>query len=78
MLNEKTLKDLAEGESALIKKVCNTDHMRRRLFDLGFAPESMVSCALTAPLGDPKAYVIKGTVIALREEDSSLILVKSL
>jgi len=42
---------------------------------LGFAPKSSVTCAFSAPMGDPKAYVIKGTVIALREEDSSLILV---
>ena len=51
--------------------------MRRRLFDLGFAPESPVSCVFKAPMGDPKAFVIKGTVIALREEDSSLILLKT-
>ena len=74
-MKEKTLNDLSSGESAVIKRVYNSDNMRRRLFDLGFAPKSKVYCAFSAPLGDPKAFVIKGAVIALREEDSSLILV---
>jgi len=74
-LNKITLKDLPVGKNAVIRKLCNSEDMRRRLFDLGFAPKSSVTCAFSAPMGDPKAYVIKGTVIALREEDSSLILV---
>lgn len=75
-MSKKTLYDLSDGEKAIISKVCNPKDMRRRLFDLGFAPESQVCCAFDAPLGDPKAFVIKGTVIALRKEDSSLILIK--
>lgn len=73
---KKTLYDLPCGENAIIKTLCNPKDMRRRLFDLGFVPESRVFCAFASPLGDPKAFVIKGTVIALREEDSSLILVE--
>lgn len=67
------LYDLNPGESAIIAGLDNCDGMRRRLIDLGFAPQSKVSCVLKAPLGDPKAFMIKNTIIALREEDSKNI-----
>ena len=71
------MNDLSPGEWAVIKELKNKGDMRRRLNDLGFAEKSEVCCTLTAPLGDPKAYYIKGTVIALREDDSSLITVQT-
>ena len=69
-MNEIKLCDLSPGKSGIIKGLKNTGDMRRRLIDLGFADKSEVSCVLSAPLGDPKAFLIKNTVIALREEDS--------
>ncbi|MBR3933030.1 MAG: ferrous iron transport protein A [Clostridia bacterium] len=77
-MKEKSLNDLLQGETAIIKKLYNKGTMRRRLIDLGFAPQSVVGCAFCAPLGDPKAFIIKNTIIALREEDSSLIKVSIL
>ena len=61
------------GQSARICELKNIGTMRRRLIDLGFAKGSEVCCIGVAPLGDPKAYLIKGAVIALREEDSNKI-----
>lgn len=46
---------------------------RRRLLDLGFLPGTSVSATFANPGGDPKAYVIRDTVIALREEQASCI-----
>ncbi len=67
------LSSLKIGESGIIDSLENKGMMRRRLIDLGFAKGSETACVGVAPLGDPKAYLIKGTVIALREEDSSKI-----
>ena len=67
------LSSLKIGESGIIDSLENRGMMRRRLIDLGFAKGSEAACVGVAPLGDPKAYLIKGTVIALREEDSSKI-----
>lgn len=47
--------------------------MRRRLGDLGFVEGSTIEYAGKSPLGDPMAFRIKGTVIALRREESDLI-----
>ncbi len=67
------LSSLNPGESAVIKSLENSGTIRRRLMDLGFADGSTATCVGVAPFGDPKAYLIKNTIIALREEDSSLI-----
>lgn len=49
---------------------------RRRLLDLGFVKGASVSIDLLNPLGDPKAFLIKGTSIALRQNQASKILIK--
>lgn len=64
---------LKPGECGIIERLDNKGSMRRRLMDLGFAKGSEAACIGVAPLGDPRAYLIKETVIALREEDSDLI-----
>ena len=43
---------------------------RRRLQELGFVPGAQVECVGTSPLGDPRAYQLRGTVIALRRRDA--------
>ncbi len=64
---------LPPGASAEIVSVRHDDVMTQRLFDLGFAPESRVDCLFRSASGDPTAYRIRGTVIALRRDDSRRI-----
>jgi DtxR family Mn-dependent transcriptional regulator len=49
---------------------------RRRLLDLGFVKGAEVSIDLLNPLGEPKAFLIKGTSIALRNHQASKLLIK--
>lgn len=51
---------------------------RRRLLDLGLIPGTTVKAVLKSPLGDPTAYKIRGTIIALRSEETELIEVKKI
>ena len=46
---------------------------RRRLFDLGIIPGTEIGVELVNPGGDPTAYRIRGTVIALRSSQARLI-----
>lgn len=46
---------------------------RRRLLDLGFVSGTPVEVEMISPAGDPTAYRVRGTVIALRREQSGLI-----
>jgi Fe2+ transport system protein FeoA len=46
---------------------------RRRLFDLGFTPGTEVECAFPSAFGEPRAYRVRGTLIALRPEQARRI-----
>lgn len=48
--------------------------MRRRLLDLGFVPGAVVEVMRKSPLGDPIAFRVSQTTIALRKEESSKII----
>jgi DtxR family transcriptional regulator, Mn-dependent transcriptional regulator len=46
---------------------------RRRLLDLGFVAGTEVAAEMVSPGGDPTAYRVRGTLIALRREQANLI-----
>lgn len=69
-----SLCDMKKGELALIKEIKTAGTLRQRLFDLGFVPGTKVKCVRVSPFGDPKAFFIRGSVIALRNLDSKTIL----
>ena len=48
--------------------------MRRRLLDLGFVKGAEIMVLQKSPLGDPVAYRVSETTVALRNEQSSKIL----
>ena len=51
-------------------------NIRRRLLDLGLVKGTQIIPVLKSPSGDPTAYEIRKTLIALRKEDSKLINLK--
>lgn len=57
------------GAEGIITSVADCA-ISERLSDLGFTPGAPVSCLFTAPSGNPRAYLIRGTVIALRNQDA--------
>ncbi len=52
--------------------------LRRRFLDLGIIEGTKIEVLFESALGDPIAYLIRGSIIAIREEDSSKIQVKAL
>lgn len=70
------LNQLKTGEAGRVIALNQFDHMRRRLQDIGFVHGTVVECIAKSPMGNPKAYLIKGAVIALRNEDSEQILIE--
>ncbi|MBA4537327.1 ferrous iron transport protein A [Bacillus aquiflavi] len=67
------LSDAEVGSRFLIKKIDIDGMMRRRLLDLGFVPGGEIIVLQKSPLGDPVAYRVSQTTIALRKEESSKI-----
>jgi DtxR family Mn-dependent transcriptional regulator len=67
--------DLAAGERARVVEIspaCRGPE-RRRLLDLGFVPGTLVEVELVSPAGDPTAYRLRGSVVALRREQARFI-----
>lgn len=67
---KKSLSELCPGERARVSELCTGGDMRRRLLDIGLIPETLVECVGQSPLGDPKAYLVRGKIIAIRCVDA--------
>lgn len=70
-----SLYDLPIGKSAIVNSIRAEGITRRRMLDLGLVPGTKVEALRVSPSGDPRAYKIRGAVIAFREEESTKILV---
>ena len=73
------LSELPSGAAAEIVALDPTfrGFARRRLLDLGFTPGARIRSELATFTGDPRAYRLRGTTIALRREQSDRVLVKA-
>lgn len=69
----RTLNQLSPGQSAQVAVVRLSGKLRQRLLDLGFIPGVCVTAVHISPLGDPVAYQVLDTVIALRRHDAAHI-----
>lgn len=76
--NVARLSSLKEHDTAKIIGISRESRgeSRRRLLDLGFVKGADIKIDLLNPLGEPHAYLIKGTSIALRKNQASKILIK--
>lgn len=68
-----TLDLLGGGQSAVIADVRGEGAMHARLRDLGFTENTPVTCLYASAFGDPRAYRVKDTVIALRRCDARCV-----
>ncbi len=70
------LRDLQPGQHAVVRALELQGSMRRRLCDIGMIEHTRLECLGVSPGGDPKAFLLRGAVIALRSADSGGILVE--
>ncbi len=73
-----SLNDLNVGQNAIVETLNSTGSMRRRLLDIGLVNNTKVECIGQSPSGDPKAFLIRGAVIAIRSEDCENVIVKNI
>lgn len=77
-MKELRLLELRPGQRAWVRSMTVTGGMRRRLRDIGLIEGTPVECLGVSPGGDPKAFLVRGIVIALRAADSGKIQVESM
>lgn len=69
------LSNISVGAACRIASIEVDGLLRRRILDLGILPGTKVECIRKGPSGDPTAYAVRGTTIALRKENTSKIYV---
>ena len=67
------LNEVPLGATCLIKSINNDIGIKRRFYDLGLIPKVEVTSLFKSPLGDTTAYLIKGSIIAIRREDAKKV-----
>lgn len=77
--DELRLSDLALAHDAEIVSLSPScqGFTRRRLLDLGFTPGTRLQPVLQTFAGDPRAYCLRGTTIALRRDQAHAIIVRA-
>jgi len=69
------LGDMLTAQVVALDEACQ-GFTRRRFLDLGLTPGAMVYPELSNSFGDPRAYRVRGTLIALRRDQANQILVQ--
>jgi ferrous iron transport protein A len=69
----KTLKDVAVGGTATVKKINGEGAIRRRIMDMGITKGIKVHVRKVAPLGDPLEITVRGYELSLRKADAESI-----
>ena len=69
----KTVRNIAVGETAKVKRLHGEGALKRRIMDMGITKGSQVYVRKVAPLGDPVEITIRGYELSLRKDDADCI-----
>ena len=69
----KTLRDVAIGSSAKVKKLHGEGAVKRRIMDMGITKGVEVTVQKVAPLGDPLEITVRGYQLSLRKADAEMV-----
>ena len=73
MLN---LNNISVGNFVKVEDLSSTGMLRERMLALGLTKGAKIEVIRKGPSGDPTVYDIRGAMIALRNEEASLISVE--
>ena len=69
----KTLKTVACGQTATVKRLHGGGPVKRRIMDMGITRGISVYVRKVAPLGDPVEVTVRGYELSLRKADAEMI-----
>lgn len=65
-----TLDKININTTAKIIDIDNNSKLKNRMQSLGITPNNYIKCEFKSPFNNPRAYLIKGCTIAIRNEDA--------
>ena len=74
-MNVIPLSDAPQGEVLYVNEIHSKGAIRRRFQDIGITEGPNIVSVIKSPLGDPCAYLVCGSLIAIRNNDAKNILV---
>ena len=73
----KTLREVAIGSSAKVKKLHGEGAVKRRIMDMGITKGVEVTVQKVAPLGDPLEVTVRGYQLSIRKADAEMVEVEA-
>jgi len=72
-MNKMSLDKLPINIVGKVNDIRCVEGIKRRLLDLGIIKGTKIEPVLLSPSGDPRAFSVRGTLIAIRKEDAKNI-----
>jgi ferrous iron transport protein A len=69
----KTLREVAIGETAKVKRLHGEGAVKRRIMDMGITKGVEIYVRKVAPLGDPLELTVRGYELSLRKDDAAMV-----
>ena len=70
---DKTLRDVAIGETATVRRLVGEGALKRHIMDMGITKGVEVFVRKVAPLGDPIEVTVRGYELSIRKADAEMI-----
>lgn len=69
-----TLFDLPQDGEGVVVKIQGEGKLKKRLAEMGLVRGTKVAARQTAPLGDPRLYVVAGFQLSLRKNEAQCVI----
>jgi len=69
----RTLRDVAVGETAKVRKIHGDGPVKRRIMDMGITKGVEIFVRKVAPLGDPMELNLRNYELSVRKADAEII-----
>lgn len=67
------LNNIEKQKDYIIKNIKASEDIKRRLYDIGLIKDTKIKLLYVSPTKNIKAYLIRDSIIAIRNKDASLI-----
>lgn len=74
-VQDRTLRDVAIGDTATVRRLTGEGALKRRIMDMGITKGTSVFVRKVAPLGDPIEVTVRGYELSLRKSEAESILI---
>ena len=70
---DKTLRDVAIGETATVRRLVGEGALKRHIMDMGITKGVEVFVRKVAPLGDPLELTVRGYELSIRKDEAASV-----